>query len=86
MLLLPPASANVSFILICDMAMFPNAILESPEKSIAPSYRVLEYTPCRALLSLLHELADKRHTLSSLILADLANAARGGAQLKGAHQ
>ncbi|MFA7585741.1 MAG: hypothetical protein WCY11_06025 [Novosphingobium sp.] len=36
--------------------------------------------------ALLHELADKRHTLSSLILADLANAARGGAQLKGAHQ
>ncbi len=36
--------------------------------------------------SLLHELADKRHTLSSIILADLANAARGGAQLKGAHQ
>lgn len=36
--------------------------------------------------ALLHDLAGKRHTLSSLILADLANPARGGAQFKGAHQ
>lgn len=36
--------------------------------------------------TLLQELAGKRHTLSNLILADLANAARHGAQHKGAHQ
>lgn len=36
--------------------------------------------------SLLHELAEKRHNLSSLILDDLANAAHSRAQLKGTDQ
>ncbi len=36
--------------------------------------------------SLLHELAERRHNLSSLILADLANAAHSGAKLQGTHQ